>query len=39
MHQFGFNFSQLYFSLPDVRGKVKMYWGKCIWLNNAGLNK
>ena len=28
MCKFGFNFSQLYSSLPRVEGKVELYWGK-----------
>ena len=28
MHTFGFDFLQLHFSLPRVRGEVKLYRGK-----------
>ena len=34
MYKFGFHFSQLYFSLPRVRGKVKLSLGKVDYTEN-----
>ena len=37
MCKFGFNFLQLYFSLPRVQGKVEMYRGKVEDITNIFL--